>query len=162
MSCFFLNSFLQFIIPGLLFQPKRIKFSNLRCSDHDELLTSVLAHMSVTWSSVWLALQCCHWRWIQPKIALGKNVDTNQHTSCIPSEIPNINTINFVTASRAEVQTPFWSSVHAVSPILSRLGHKCLPCGNRKKLLSLFPLSKNMTLATDMTKNMSIRRNPSI
>lgn len=40
------------------------------------------------------------------KKCFRKTVDTDQNTSCIPSEIPNINTINFVTVFRLRSKPP--------------------------------------------------------
>lgn len=66
-----------------------------------------------------------------------KNVDTNQRTSCIPSEFPcndfhNINTINFVSAFGLRSKPPWSSSVCVICPILPSFGRKCLQLGNRK------------------------------
>lgn len=60
-------------------------------------------------------------------------IQTNTHILHPLKNSSNINTINFASVSRAEVQSQFWFSVHTVSTILPRFGHKCLPFGNRKK-----------------------------
>lgn len=151
--------------------------SNFSRDDRDGLLAFVLEYPSQLHVLLWLALQHRRWRWIQRSAenALGKNVDTNQHTSCIPSEFPcsefpNINTINFVSVfgptSKPRVRALFVSFLPSCPDLATSVSH--LETGRLLLFLPLFipftnlSFSQCMTLTTDMTKDVSPCRNPFI